>query len=95
MSTMATTAVAASGGTPLDYTFLTEYGLPGVFIAILIYLGLKVYRREIDRSAKIEAELKECRDRTLTEVLPLLASTSKALETTLEVLRREHGGRHT
>ncbi len=64
-----------------------QYGVLGVFTAILIWFAKGAYQREKDRSDKAEAEKERLYTLMLDRVIPALTSATKAAEDSADLLK--------
>lgn len=64
----------------IDLSVLTQYGILGVFAVLLILFARTSYKRETDRSDRLEAEVLRLNNLIQEKAIPALASATRALE---------------
>lgn len=76
---------AESGG--VDLGVLAQYGVLGVFAILLILFARISYKRETDRSDRLEAEVKRLNDLIQEKAIPALMSATGAVEESAAMMR--------
>jgi hypothetical protein len=63
----------------IDLGVFAQYGVLGVFAAILLWFARRMLQREIDRADRLEAEKKELSDLIIERVIPLLTTATTVI----------------
>ena len=71
-------ADGASGG--VDISVLTQYGVLGVFAILLILFARTSYKRETDRSDRLDGELSRLNGWVQDKAIPALLASARANE---------------
>ena len=71
----------------VDLGVLAQYGVLGVFAILLILFARVSYKRETDRSDRLEAEVVRLNNLIIDKVIPALSSATNAVEDATELLR--------
>lgn len=79
-------AEPTGGGGGVDLTVLGQYGVLGVFAAILVWFAKSAHQRERDRADKAEAENRRLQDLIIERVIPAVAAASRAAEESASIL---------
>jgi hypothetical protein len=66
---------------------LAQYGVLGIFAALMVVLVQRLLKREQDRSDKAEAEVARLNGLFQEKILPLLGSATNAIEAAQAVLK--------
>ncbi len=82
-----TILAAVTDAAPGGVNDFIQYGVLGVFTAILIWFAKGAYQREKDRSDKAEAENQRLYTLMLERLIPALTSATRAAEESAELLR--------
>ena len=69
-----------------DLSILTQYGILGIFALLLILFAKTSYKRETDRSDRLEAEVLRLNNLIQEKAIPALASATRALEESQNLL---------
>lgn len=59
---------------------LAQYGVLGIFAALLVLFARTAYKRETDRADRLEADVRRLNDTIQDKVIPALMSATKAAE---------------
>jgi hypothetical protein len=70
-----------------DLGVLAQYGVLGVFAVLLIVFAKVSYRRETDRSDRLEQEVVRLNNLIIERVIPALSSATNVVEDATELLR--------
>lgn len=70
-----------------DLGVLAQYGVLGVFAIILLLFARVSYKRETDRSDRLEAEVNRLNTLIVDRVIPALTSAASAAEDATGLLR--------
>lgn len=84
--TSKTAALAAADSSGVDLSILTQYGILGIFALLLILFAKTSYKRETDRSDRLEAEVLRLNNLIQEKAIPALASATRALEESQNLL---------
>lgn len=77
----------AAADNPLSLGMLAQYGVLGVVSAGLIIFAKGAYKRETDRSDRLEAEVIRLNNMIVDRVIPALTSSANAVEDATELLQ--------
>lgn len=77
--------LAASSGSS-DLSVLGQYGVLGVFAAMLVVFARVSYKRETDRADRLEQDNKRLNETIQDRVIPALLSATRAVEESGELL---------
>lgn len=69
-----------------DVGTLAQYGVLGIFAVLLILFAKISYKRETDRSDRLEAEVQRLNEAIQERVIPALSSATRAIEESVELL---------
>lgn len=69
------------------YPSLTEYGVLGIFVIVLLTFASLAYKRELSRSDRLEAEVLRLNRLIQEKHIPALEHASQALKDASDVLR--------
>jgi hypothetical protein len=72
--------IADETGTGVDLATLSQYGVLGVFAVLLVLFARLAYRRETDRSDRLEAEVFRLNNIIQERVIPALQSATRTVE---------------
>lgn len=75
----------ADGGT-FDPGTLAQYGVLGIFAAMLVWFAKGAHQRERDRGDRLEEETRRLNSLIADRVIPALNSASRAAEQSAELL---------
>jgi hypothetical protein len=78
--------VLATADPGTDLSLLAQYGVLGVFALLLILFAKTSYKRETDRSDRLEAEVLRLNNLIQEKAIPALASATRALEESQNLL---------
>lgn len=87
LHTLVLLAAESGGGIEPDLGLLAQYGVLGVFALLLIWFAKVSYKRETDRSDRLEAEVIRLNALIVDRVIPALTSATSAVEDATELLR--------
>lgn len=76
--------LAASGD--VNLAVLSQYGVLGVFAAMLVVFARISYKRETDRSDRLEEDNKRLNGLIQDRVIPAVTSATRAVEECVELL---------
>lgn len=83
-----TVFLAADGGSGSgDIGVLAQYGVLGVFAVLLIMFAKISYKRETDRSDRLEAEVVRLNSLIIERVIPALGGATNVVQDATELLR--------
>ena len=77
----------ASSESSVNLSVLGQYGILGVFSVLLIVFARTSYKRETDRSDRLEAEVLRLNTLLQEKAIPALASATNALEESQALVR--------
>lgn len=80
-------AVAAAAESEPGLVMLAQYGVLGVFAVLLVIFARVSYKRETDRSDRLEAEVLRLNALIIDKVIPALANTANAVEDATALMR--------
>lgn len=78
---------AAEAGADPNLGVLAQYGILGVFAALLAYFAKFMVGRETARADRLEAEVIRLNDVIAARVIPALTSSASAVEDATELLK--------
>ena len=70
-----------------DMSILAQYGVLGIFAILLVAFARTSYKRETDRSDRLEAEVSRLNEVIAEKCIPALVTATAALEESAELLR--------
>ena len=79
--------LAAESGGIGDLGVLAQYGVLGVFAILLILFAKISYKRETERSDRLEAEVVRLNNLIIERVIPALSSATGVVQDATELLR--------
>lgn len=99
--------LAAAGADNLDLSVFAQYGVLGVFAAMLVWFAKGAHQRERDRADRLEEENKRLNSLIVDRVIPTLTDATAAAkeagklmnamqrerDVTREASRQQRGGR--
>lgn len=86
------TWLSAAGEGGVDIGTLGQYGVLGVFAILLIIFARTSYKRETDRSDRLETEITRLNAWIQDKAIPALLSSSRANEDSQDLLREMYQG---
>jgi len=78
---------AADAATGVDIGVLAQYGVLGIFAAMLVWFAKGAHQRERDRADRLEEETRRLNSLIADRVIPALNSASKASEESAQLLQ--------
>lgn len=75
-----------AAGDSVNVSILTQYGVLGIFAAMLVAFARISYKRETDRADRLEADNKGLNETIQERVIPALLSATRAIEESGELL---------
>lgn len=72
---------------PVNLGVLAQYGVLGIFAIILLLFAKLSYKRETDRSDRLEAEVTRLNNLIIERAIPALTSAAQAAEEATRLLR--------
>ncbi len=78
---------SSGGGGVGDLGVLAQYGVLGVFAVLLILFAKISYKRETERSDRLEQEVVRLNNLIIERVIPALSSATNVVEDATELLR--------
>lgn len=87
ISALITAAETSSSG--LDPNTLFQYGVLGFFSAVLLFFAKTSYKRETERSDRLEDEVKRLNQLIADKQIPALEAATKAVEEARSFMERE------
>lgn len=73
----------------IDPNTLFQYGVLGFFSAVLLVFARTTYKREVDRSDRLEDEVRRLNQLMADKVVGALESATKAVEEARDFMERE------
>lgn len=77
---------ASPSGDQVNIGLLAQYGVLGVFAAMLVVFARVSYKRETDRSDRLENEVQRLNSLIQEKVIPALSSATRAVEESQDLL---------
>jgi hypothetical protein len=79
--------IAAEAGAEPNLGLLAQYGVLGLVAMLLIIFARVSYKRETDRSDRLETEVVRLNNMIIEKVIPALSSATGAIQDATELLR--------
>lgn len=80
---MLVVAAAEAGG---EFSVLAQYGVLGAFAILLVLFARTAYKRETDRSDRLESENSRLNNSIQEKVIPALVEATTALEQAAQLI---------